>query len=608
MEQFSAAQVKVAPTVARPVAVPAAARAPQTANANLSKKPQQAAYAAVTTQQALSADERKQHTAERIQGLVNAPWQGMMVLLIPGWLARQAGKVKILNKIGLPKLGAHLSALGDAIVHAPQQVQIGQIWKMPSKMMEMMASRYRLNGMGKMAERFDGWAAKADGAVGKANRRTFGGWTEKASTKMDVALEGKTGGWLGRRLEGFAHRRAQKNMQFAMGEEAFTALKTGLEKHDIAFTPLKTFAEADIGAMNAAQRAAHFDGLAGKAEALLRSDANYGLRDAAKNLRDAAAKTADAARAAAAHHEALGGGLSKLSKNFMRSMGRTSVMGTLMGVGALAATAAAYYSTRHANKQSTGFFESMSADIGASTNDNNGYLKEVSKALGREKMGRRGVAVLRAGSEAVMAATMTNNNGMMLGALGMSAMAVPMLGDSLVPGNPVLNAYANLKQAENTNTPIPPADKAQLVRQLVGGSPVILPHGGYYNRMTIPVAQKIVADGLNLHETMQLVSNDAALTAYAAQVKAQMEAKAAATPKPANDHAHDHTNGHAENMQNMADDHEQAVRAHEEVPCKNPAHALVAHAHDVPRLQVHANDARHEGMLQEQQLAAGQSA
>ncbi len=279
----------------------------------------------------------------------------------------------------------------------------------------------------------------------------------------------------------------------------------------------------------------------------------------------------DAAKAASATHAhelASKQGVRGLMKNLGKMGGRMSLFQGIVLVGATAGVAAVWATMKSENTKAKQAVKDIAADIGDA---NNPMLKSIAKLTEKQK-GRRMVAAASSSvAEGANVGFMGVVGGGAVGMGGMMAvqMGLPMIGQMIVPDNAALNAYANLQKAERKEIVLPPEEQLAQVRQLVGAGidavpaepgKVTRPGGGYYNKLSEPVAKQILADKLSLRETMQLVSDHNKLAAYATKVKAAMPPVA---PKVKEHESASHSQAAiAETMGEMADEHAQIQRDH----------------------------------------------
>ena len=571
----------------RNVRAPAAIAGKEVRGAALASRP--------LTNPALSREQKAEKAAQGVQSIMNSPWQLMMVLL-PSFALR---------KVGAMKLSGNLRAVGHMATQAPQQLPISDLFKLPGAALKVGADQYAITGhTAERVAKINGVAERVDGAMGRYKTALADPVKNRLSSAIDKATEGKSGGFLSRRLEGLATSRHKVNMKKSLGEEAQKLVGTALKEHKGVFSGLEAHATVDVKAMGAAARVEHFETLAAKARAFMvpGASSNYAVREAAEKIGQQALQAAGHARAALAHGEASGKGLNVLLKNALRMGGRTPVMTVMLGVGAAAAGTAAYFGTRHANNVEEKTLGSLSKDIG---DKNSPYVKAVRESFVKEKKGRWASAGVSTAGEALIAATM-GTHGMMGGAMNAAAVGAPMLGQVLVKESPALNAYANLQKAESGEVQMEKADKVAQVRQLVGVGIDVIPQpngkqrtgDGYYNKLSAPIAAKIVEQNLSLSDTVKLVSNPEKLAAMGKEVQAA-QAAAAASPKGKN-LTNDGENSHAVTMQDYADEHAE-MKSGEKAVAQAQKTSLLAAA---PSAKVDMRDAAHEGML-EQHLAKG---
>lgn len=556
---------------------------------------------------------KMEQQAQGVSSFVNLPWM-INILALPSFALR---------KVGLKKFSGHLRAAAHGLVEPLQATQLSDATKLPGRIMDVAADQYHITGHSE--KRVDGirrMGAGANEAMGKLQKNHIENLTDKGGKLIDRMTEGKSGGFLSRSLDKLATMREKVNMRKSLSTQMMEKLGKAVEGHDGAFRSLSGHASRNLEHMSAKARVAHFEGIAERATAVFRNGSHsYETKFAAEEIVRMANKSAKHAQAALAHGEAAGKGLNVLVKNAMRMGGRGSLMGWLLGAGAVAASTAAYFGARNLNTLEEQTIKSMTADIG---DTNNPYLQTIKKGFKSDKRGHWINAAATAAGEVTMATTMSAAGGSGM-AMNMGAVAIPMLGQTLVKDNPALNAYANLQQAERGEAQVSPAEKAAQVRHLVGMVPSVLPHGGYYNRLCQPIAEKIVADKLSLRETMQLVSDPQRFVAYASEVKA---AQAAAHAPKRKDLTNDGVNEHAETMMDYADEameHKKEVhqrqqaekfvaqRAQHQAAAAVPANDHAANDNHAPMVEaasmkVQASQLEHDGTVAERQMAAAQNA
>lgn len=497
-------------------------------------------------------------------------------------------------------------------------------------------TNYRYNASMKMAHGFHGELVKAS-----AERSPFGKISVKGIETMDAKqlatyCEGMEKA-LAKIGETASHSEAvrQDALQLKNGlaalkgasniEEAGKAYAKQFNRTMHAHSPFGHLVHEGFEELSAAQRATHLEGVQQKLRGMFNhTGSEYGLRTATLDLLNNAGKGVRAAGAAVEHHAAKGADLAGLMRNAGKVLGRTSMLRGLMAVGATAAVSAAWFTMRHANNLGAQALRDLTADAGGS---GNALVQRAAASFAQDKRGRLLQTGLTAGTEAVMAGTIdaTMGAGMFSGGnmVFMGAMAMPMLGQVLVKDNPLLNSYANLQQAEKGELQLSEADKAGMVRQLVGAGIDAIPKPGqkqaagmgYYNKLAAPIAAKIVEQKLTLRQTVQLVSNPEKLADIGREVQEAQRVKDQAGEERAADHR--------EAMQNIAEDHlemEKEARAkklQQQLPARDADEANVANdnanvANDnaiqaaKPSLKIQADEAALEGRVEEMQRAVGQ--
>ena len=216
-------------------------------------------------------------------------------------------------------------------------------------------------------------------------------------------------------------------------------------------------------------------------------------------------------------------GMGSMGGSLMKSVGHMSIFASLIAVGTVAGIGVIGLTARHESKESKAALAEVEADIGA----NNPLMDSVRKAFKHQNHGRAAGAVMTGAGTAVngvaMAATGAGMNAFMV------SMALPMIGQSLVPDNALLNSYRNLKLEEAGKITLKPTDKLACVNQWVGAA-IGDKHGGYYNKLAKPMAEKIIAMHLSTSDTLKLIADAPKFTALAAEAKAELDAKKAEHP------------------------------------------------------------------------------
>lgn len=218
------------------------------------------------------------------------------------------------------------------------------------------------------------------------------------------------------------------------------------------------------------------------------------------------------------HFEGLKGqGLTSMAKSFGRALGKVPVFGAIIGVGAAAGITVAVMNQRKESREAKVARNEIQEAVGA----NNPLMAVIDKAYSKAGRGRAAKTGLTMVGEVANGAMGMTVHGGGLGMIGMSM--VPMIGTMLVPENPLLNSYANLRAEETRGVQLDPATKLMMIRQLVACMPAVASNGGMYNRLTLPVAEAIMDKNLSVKETMQLLGNDAAFGKLAAEVQAEQK-------------------------------------------------------------------------------------
>lgn len=579
--------------------------------------------------QHMSPEERKAATLKQISDAGYSPWSAEM----GAGVAALAGMGA--TKMGWSRFGAVLKFFKSPF-RAMNKTTFGNVANFRAATL-MSASDVALFTGGRARE----WTPALSAASAKAleqDRGIFGriaGFFAPLGNLLGRLFDSPLLKWMERPLEAGRGWRAKvtgKKSTAAMSG-VFETIKTRGEKATAAASILGTaesMAHSAEGLSGEARVSALRNAGDHVAELVRGSDLVGTEAKAALSVSSALHNAADASAAAFAHESAAGAGVRGLMANFGKMAGRTTLFQGAIAVGVAAGVAAVWATLKAENKTAVVALKDMEADLGDASSP---YLQSVKQFTQKQK-GRR---VLAAGASSIGEVANMAFMGMPAGGAGMGMgsmggvmalqMGLPMLGQTLVPENAVLNAYVNLQKLERGEVQVSPADKIAQVRQLVGAVPSVQPHGGYYNKLCEPIAAKIVEQKLSLRETMQLLANNEKFTALAAEVKAKQDAQHPAKPAHQDPHAgttlakaeHPKAREHeaaelardtAETHQDHADAHEAAEREHAAGTPAHAGHQLhndAASAATKPSLKISASEAEHDGTVDQLEKAVGQN-
>lgn len=229
---------------------------------------------------------------------------------------------------------------------------------------------------------------------------------------------------------------------------------------------------------------------------------------------------------------AASGSMKTMVKAMGKAVSRIPVFNALLTVGIAAGVGATIVAANAESKQAKKAFTDLSNQLGDS---NSGFLQAVKKAqqsqgmMGKAKTGLRLVGEVADGAMWML----PGGGGMAM----MGAVMVPQLCEGLVPENKLLGAYVALKKNEAGELQLAPDGKVEAIRYLVAAMPAVAAKGGFYNRLSKPIAQAIVERNLSMADTIKLFGDEAAFTALASEVAAKQAqaVTAGVTSKAAND-------------------------------------------------------------------------
>lgn len=525
------------------------------------------------------------------------------------------GPSALMRKVGIGKRTGTLRAIGHT-AGVLETTSVSDLAKLPGAWMDNASTQYRVVGSTTLADKLGANAVRLDQRmqqVGEALERGYAPVRRGIHGMIDTVAARHETGMMGRMGHRFADWRINANIKRAhgAGQNISELLKGDAIKKHADLSRLGELTARDVKGFSHAALEGHYREIAEETRALLgKGGLPINIANTVMDVARSAKQGVSAVGAAISHAAAKEQGLGAILKNIKLS--RMPVLMALVGLGAVATTGAAMLTTKNDNKAGDQVLKDMAELLGGTSHP---YLVNVSSAHRSQNSRRWASTGLTAMGEGLFVGTVGTAN------MGMSMMlaqgALPMLGQVLVKDEPVLNAFANLQQAEKTATPMPKADKVAQVRQLVGAVPAVIPHGGYYNKLCQPIAEAMVEKNLSLRDMMQLLGTPEKFTAFAAEVKAAQEAKHApqATPEAANDTDADLNTQKPEIAYRHAEAHDRAEREH---AAGKPAHA--GHRHgaanddhplaandDKPQLRIQADQAQHDGLLTEQQRAVGQN-
>ncbi len=485
-------------------------------------------------------DEKALESASGLQGLIWLPYQLQLATMISF----------AMRKMGLVKSSAIPRSLGNSFVNGLETTPIARSDKLVGNMVRTAVMQHQAVGNTKRTNWLnDELADRSDrffGRVGERIKSFFQPLRDGIANFADRHGESDFGKFVQRRLDWVARDRSKANHKGvakhiagipdlfkkpAFGKDPLVtdpALKPLIERAESA---QKLQAEAmkltgDARAAKLAEAKAVLEDMQAMAKTLLaEGKVSVIARDLAWKTHVSAGKALAAMETAGVHAAAVGGSLRKVLGNGIRMMGRTSWIAALVTAGTAVGIYIAAKTAQNHIKSEDATLKQMGDDIG---DHNSPYLKEVAATAKLNKGRYWAAGGLQAAGEGMMMTTMGPSGGGIAEAGGQMALMAPVImpeaSKVLIKTNPALNAYATLKQAEQTGTPMSPQEKTDAVRQLVGAVPVVANKGGYYNRLAGPVAQKISEKNLSLRDTMQLITNNERFTALATEVKTSVDA------------------------------------------------------------------------------------
>ena len=507
----------------------------------------------------------------------------------------------------------------------------------------MDAAERNMESLSKSGEAFGAKVAgQMSGSTSKADAALHQGLTSLSNTDAGRGAEGLVQrfiNWRGeQRLK--AHTKALGKAEHALTHETpdifgkiknfFTGRKPQVFSEHAALSEATNYMTAARNATDSAERATHMKlAYSSLEEAAKNAKGDKALLGRIGKVIDHVKKSGSAAESVHFLEGMKAEGLSGMVKSLGKAGGRIPLFTALLGIGIAGGVGAKLLISRQQGRQEREALHQMIADIG----DDNHPLVEAAKRSHLKQAGGRtfGTGIAIAGdvlNGALASSPMGAGNGAVLTA----AMTLPMIGPMLVKENPLLNAYATLKQADEGKIDLPEGQKQLCVAQLVAALPNVAEHGGIYNRLVPPVAEAITAKNLTAGQTVKLLADEVQFTALAAEVskKKQDEAAVVAAVAPetavqaepasdkvvqtaptvaplaqepaekivaANDNGE--TPHHAAHHEHHDHDHEKAHHAHGE--------AIASATGDSPKplTKISAAHGEHQGTLVAQQKVAG---
>lgn len=492
------------------------------------------------------ADAQKIQRARNVESMGNRVFQGQFFGMLGGgalgWVAKKMGKTQAKTVID-----AIFIAPFDALMETP----ISKLHHLPKNYMAKVSS-YAKAAEGTAA---NDWAPKA---AAKAQKLGIAGdkFAQDVKTKAAPALTpvkdvirngiGKfertsVGGSLRNQIEKVTDWRATQKIKahhsgLGKAETALTYESVGLlsritnfftgkgPKH-LGFHPELAEVTGHINAAKAAtttaERATHMTNAKTSLEALRQATQDASLLERAANVEKHLLKS-ERAITSALHFEGLRGqSLTTMVKSLGRAAGNVKVFGAIAAVAGVAGITATVMTHRHESK----LVRESRAEIEQAIGRSNPLMASIARAYGKESGRRAARTVLSVGGDIGNTALMMTNHVGMGAILGTAV--VPMVGQMLIPENPMLNAYAVLRRAEKTGAALPPETKIQCIAQLVAAVPSVKSQGGIYNRLTVPVAEEILDSNLSATDTIKLLASERQFSALATKVLERQQALSA---------------------------------------------------------------------------------
>ncbi len=436
------------------------------------------AVAAVTP--VATVEDRKIKTLRGIQSNADIPFQMEFFGGIGGgilaWVATKTGSLRARTVI---------KSITHAPVKALRETKLNEFYKLPAHYMEQVRFHAHESAVYSIAEK----------QVPKAERtwNPVQAWKNSSARKEEItkaiaSMDTKDAALAGVKNADKAAMMAENAASRAKNLEASGAKfgATFYEKTSSIFTPIKNSIKTGLGKLDTMSFGRGVEKLTNKLPSW---------------------KFLDGVR---------GKNVSGLASSFKRAGGRTSLFAAIIGLGVTAGVGATILTARKGSKEARKAIENITADIGdpkdplvvaITESYHTGHAK---RTLGHT-MSAAGDVV----NGALIAEVGAGTGGMPVFA---ASMALPMVGSMLVKDDATLNAYANLKQADEMHVSLPAEQKVELVKQLISVVPSVAAHGGEYNKLTAPVAEAIVAKNLSTRDTMKLLANQTQFMSLAQEV------------------------------------------------------------------------------------------
>lgn len=365
---------------------------------------------------------------------------------------------------------------------------------------------------------------------------------------FDRVMQNKNAAAIRRHDTGFV------NVRTALTTEASTGFGASIKNFISRKVMRKTAPTVDVGELSSIMHG--IEGAKGDATALKTVAAQLETMIADGSLSAEAKARADivakhvgklvgSAHAMETYSSAAGGSLKSMLGAMAKSAGRVSVFSALIGVGVTFGVGATMVAANAESKESKAAFADLSSQLGAS---DSGFLEAVKQA--QKKQGMWGVAktgMRLVGDVADGAMWMMPGGG---GMAMMTAMMLPQLCESLVPGNPTLGAFVAIGKDDSGALKLDRDARIQAIRNLVAVMPAVAAKGGFYNHLAQPIAAEIVERNLTAPQVVELFGSNAAFTQLSREVadKTAQKGAAAAKAKVSNDNEAVHPAAHQAQM------------------------------------------------------------
>lgn len=462
----------------------------------------------------------------------------------------------VTGKLGLQKATAAIGIALKAPVQALRNTSIADTFRLPANFLKAASQEATAAG-----EKASGWAEatakrsvtlEQSAAAMESRASSFATPLRRTVGKSIEAFE-STG--VGKSLHGAVDRlmHSRKAAAFAKHDAVFEKAQTAMTtqasagwKQSISGFFSRTFkrtqaATVEAGelshimhGLNAAKgNSAELKAVASQLESLmanktLSAEATARAGNVSKHL----GKLIGSAQALDTYGNAASGSMRTMAKAMGKAVSRIPVFNALLTVGIAAGVGATIVAANAESKQAKEAFADLSNQLG---NSNSGFLQAVKKAQQSQGMMgkvKTGVKLVGEAADGIMF-MLPGGGGMAM----MGAVMVPQLCESLVPENKLLGAYVALKKNDAGELQLAPDGKVEAIRYLVAAMPAVAAKGGFYNRLSKPIAQEIVERNLSTADTIKLFGDEVAFTTLASEVAAKQaqtmttEAKA----KAAND-------------------------------------------------------------------------